>query len=303
MKTRRRFISFAIATSAGFASRSHAASSFRPQITQIPEPAGKLGMVTASFTPHITETPQGDQFRLIDFPKIMRNELDLTVVDFNTMNFPSLDPAYVEKLRAAVDSAGCVATNLKMNQKIDMASADANERAEAMRLYKVSIDAAKLLGCHWVRPVPRSEPPDPARQLAAFDELIDYAGERGMTVLLENFGWAMADPTAIDRLADRIGRSRVAIGPDTGNWTTNEVRYAGLRNLFPHAVTCDFKAKALGSDGSHSDYDLKKCFDIAWEAGFRGPWCFEHGHAKRVTAFPGVAFLRDSIRAWTKASA
>ena len=303
MSNRRRFLSSAIAAGFGLRSRGRAAEgSFKPQITQIPELAGKLGMVTASFTPHINESPKGDQFRLLDFPKIMRDELDLTVVDFNTMNFPSLKPDYVEELRAAVDAAGCVATNLKMNQKVDMASPDAGVRAEAMRQYKQSVDAAKLLGCQWVRPLPRAEAPDPARQLAAFDELIDYAGERGITVLLENFGWAMGNPTALAKLADSIGPDRVAIGPDTGNWTTNEVRYPGLTHLFPRAVTCDFKAKVLGRDGAHSAYDLRKCFDIGWAAGFRGPWCFEHGHADRTTAFRGVAFLRDSVRQWIKES-
>lgn len=287
---------------AGFASAAPRvfAGTFRPQITPLPELAGTMGLVTASLTPHIAETPKEGQFRLIEFPGMLREELDLTVVDFNTMNFPTLEPSYVEKLRAAVDAAGCVATNLKMNQKVDMASPDASERAEAMRQYKLSIDAAELLGCRWVRPLPRAEKPDEGRQLAAFDELIDYAGERGLTVLLENFGYMMGDVAAVIRLAEAIGPDRVAIGPDTGNWTTNEVRYAGLANLFPRAVTCDFKAKVLGPDGGHADYDLERCFDLAWEAGFRGPWCFEHGHAKLAEALRGIAFLRNSVRKWMR---
>ena len=299
MKTmhRRHFLAAAATSAAGMAS---ARNSYRPQATQVPELAGKMGMVTASFTPHIAESPKGSQFRLIDFPKMLRNELDLTILDFNTMNFPTLEPAYVEKLRAAADAVGCEATNLKMNQKIDMASADASERAEAMRQYKQSIDAARLLGCRWVRPVPRAKQPDEARQQAAFDELIDYAGERGITVLLENFGWAMADPMATLNLADALGKDRVAIGPDTGNWTTNEVRYPGLTNLFPRAVTCDFKAKELGPNGEHAAYDLKRCFDIAWQSGFRGPWCFEHGNADLAAAKRGVAYLRDAVREWIR---
>ncbi|MCB1089615.1 MAG: TIM barrel protein [Verrucomicrobiae bacterium] len=275
------------------------AEGFRPRITQVPELSGKLGMVTASFSPHIAESPKEGQIRLAEFPKLLRHELDLTIIDFNTMNFPSLAPAYAEKLRKEVDAAGCVATNLKMNQKVDMASVDPSERAEAMRQYREAIDAAKILGCRWVRPLPRSEKPDEGRQRAAFDELIDYAGERGITVLLENFGWAMGDPESIVRLADSIGRDRVAIGPDTGNWTTNDIRYRALEITFPRAVTCDFKAKGLGPDGEHEAYDLRRCFDIGCQAGFRGPWCFEYGHADLKTAMRGIGFLRDSVREWT----
>lgn len=277
-----------------------AADGFEPQVTQAPELAGQLGMVTASISPHLSESPTGDQIRLLDFPRMLREELDLTVVDFNTMNFPSLAPAYAEKLRAKVEANGCVATNLKMNQKVDLASPDPSERAEAMRHYRQSVDAAKILGCRWVRPLPRSERPDSGRMKSALDELIDYAGERGLTVLLENFGWAMEEADAIVRLADAVGPQRIALGPDTGNWISNEVRYRGLELTFPRAVTCDFKAKVLGSQGEHEAYDLRRCFEIGWEAGFRGPWCFEYGHAEFEKAKAGIALLRNSLREWIK---
>lgn len=277
-----------------------AADGFEPQVAQVPELAGQLGMVTASFTPHLSGRPTGEQIRLLDFPRMLREELDLTVVDFNTMNFPSLDPAYAEELRAKVEESGCVATNLKMNQKVDMASPDPSERGEAMRQYRQSIDAAKILGCRWVRPLPRSERPELGRMKSALDELIDYAGERGITVLLENFGWAMEEADAILHLADAIGPDRVALGPDTGNWVSDEVRYRGLELTFPRAVTCDFKAKVLGPRGEHEAYDLRRCFEIGREAGFRGPWCFEYGHADFRKAKEGIAFLRDSLREWMK---
>ena len=277
-----------------------AGDGFEPQVAQVPELAGQLGMVTGSFSPHISERNTGGRIRLVDFPRMLREELDLTVIDFNTMNFPSLAPAYAEELRARVEESGCVATNLKMNQKVDMASKDPSERAEAMRQYRQSIDAAKILGCRWVRPLPRSERPDSGRMKSALDELIDYAGERGITVLLENFGWAMEEADAILRLADVVGPERIALGPDTGNWISDEVRFRGLELTFPRAVTCDFKAKVLGPHGEHDAYNLRRCFEIGWEAGFRGPWCFEYGHADFGKAKEGVAFLRDSLREWMK---
>ncbi len=311
MATRRQFLAATTASllpgglrlSCPDATAAAAAAGFSPRLTQVPELAGRLGLVSASLSAHLAGTPGDGRVTLLDFPGILRHELDLTVADLNTMNFPSLEPAYVEKLRTALDASGCVATNLKMNQRVDMASADAGERAEAMRLYRASVDAAVILGCRWVRPLPRNEAPDPKRLGAAFDELIDYAGERGITVLIENFGWMMDRPTSVIDLADAIGNDRVAIGPDTGNWTTNQVRYPALEKTFPRAVTCDFKAKGLGPNGEHDAYDLKRCFDIGWDAGFRGPWCFEYGHADRATAFRGIAFLRDSVRKWMEESA
>lgn len=258
--------------------------------------ARKLGVVTASFTPHFQN--RGGNLSLIDFPRMMRDDWDLEVMDLNTMNFDSFDPDYLERLRGAINDSGRIATNLKMNQKVDMSSPDSETRAEAMRVYKKSIDTAQFLGLRWVRPLPRAETPDMSRQLDAFDELIDYAGERGITVLVENFGWMMSDPDSVVDLVDQIGADRVGVGIDTGNWSDNEVRYPALEKTFPLAVTCDFKAKKMTDDGGHSGYDLKRCFEIGWDAGFRGPWCFEHGSRDLGSLERNLFRLRDSLRGW-----
>ncbi len=273
---------------------------FRPQTSQIPGLAGKLGVITATLGSQMSAKPTKGKFTLLELPGVLKDELDLEIIDFNTANFPSFEQDFIEKLRDAVEESGCIATNLKMNQKVNMDSSKPEERAEAMRVYKKTIDAAQILGVHWVRPLPRSETPVRAQHISAYQELIDYAGERDITLLIENFGWMMNDPDSVVKLADDIGRDKVAIGPDTGNWSDNKVRYAGLERTFPHAVTCDFKAKTMGENGEHPLYDLKKCFQSGWDAGFRGPWNFEHGHKDRKRAFRELGMLRDWLREWMK---
>ena len=289
----------ALSSSLGCQSKPEAGK-FQPITGQIHGLAGKLGVITASLSPQMSAKPAKGKFTLLELPRVLKNELDLEIIDFNTSNFPSFETGYIEKLRDAVNEAGCIATNLKMNQKVNMDSSDSAERAEAMRVYKKTIDAAQILGVHWVRPLPRSENPVRARHITAYRELIEYAGEKGITLLIENFGWMMNDPGSVVKLADEIGRDLVAIGPDTGNWSDNKVRYAGLAKTFPRAVTCDFKAKTMGPNGEHSRYDLKKCFEIGWDAGFRGPWNFEHGHKDRAQSFRELGMLRDWLRAWMK---
>ena len=68
----------------------------------------------------------------------------------------------------------------------------------------------------------------------------------------------------------------------------------------PLAVTCDFKARALSPKGEHKLYDLKRCFQIGWDAGFRGPWCLEHANPKRPQLFAELTMLRDMLRRWMK---
>lgn len=226
----------------------------------------------------------------------------MRVIDLNTSTFGAIEPGKAAKLRAAADRAGCVVTNLKMNQReLDMTGSDAAERATALREYKRCIDAAAELGARWVRPIPRKQKPDLSLAVTGYRELIEYGAPKGVSLLVENFGWMQSEPEAAAQLMDAIGEG-VAASPDTGNWVNDEVRYAGLARMFPRAVTCDFKARELGPNGEHKAYDLQRCFQAGWEAGFRGPWCLEHAQEDWATLKRNLAFLRDSLRAWMKAA-
>ena len=225
----------------------------------------------------------------------------MKVIDLMTATLVSLEPDYLDKLRAEAERAGCVLTNLKMNQKgLDMTSEDAAVRKHALDEYKRTIDAAARLGVRWVRPLPGPKRPDLAICAASYRELIEYAAPRGISLLIENYGWMQNDSDAIPEMIKATGKGLDA-QPDTGNWKDNTVRYAGLARAFPLAVSCDFKARELGPDGQHDAYDLARCFSIGWDAGFRGPWCIEHFHTDLRELYREMRVLRDQLNAWMKA--
>lgn len=261
--------------------------------------AGEIGITTGSFVRHLSPEPRAGKLRLLDLPKLMREELDLRVIDLMTATLGSLEPGYCEQLRAAADRAGCVLTNLKMNNPgLELGSADEARHRHALSEYRRTMDAAARLGVRWVRPLPGPKRPDLARLATGYRELMDYGATRGLGVLVENFGWMQGDPEAIPALIKAAGPALRA-QPDTGNWT-DAARYDGLAKAFPFAVSCDFKAKELGADGAHAAYDLKRCFQIGWDAGFRGPWCFEHQHADLAQLLREMKLLRDLLRGWMR---
>lgn len=263
--------------------------------------AGEIGITTGSFTRHLTAEPRAGKLRLLDLPRLMRDELDMRVIDLMTATLASMEPHYLEQLRTAAERAGCVLTNLKMNNPgIDMTSADESVRRRALDEYKRTMDAATRLGVRWVRPLPGPRRPDLVRCASAYHELMDYSAARGLNLLVENFGWMQSDPDAIPALIQATGPGLRA-QPDIGNWT-DAVRYDGLTKAFPFAVSCDFKARDLDADGGHKAYDLKRCFQIGWDAGFRGPWCFEHFHADLRQLVREMAILRDQLRGWMRAA-
>ena len=263
--------------------------------------AGEVGVTTGSFVRHLAKDAQPGKLRLLDLPRIMRDELGMKVIDLMTATLASMDPDYLDKLRAEADRAGCILTNLKMNQKgLDMTAADPAVRKHALDEYKRTIDAAARLGVRWVRPLPGPKRPDLAICAASYRELIDYAAPRGISLLIENYGWMQDDPDAIPAVIKAVGKGLDA-QPDTGNWKDNEVRYPGLARAFPLAVSCDFKSRELAPDGSHAAYDLARCFSIGWDAGFRGPWCLEQFHSDLGQLYREMRLIRDQLRGWMTA--
>ncbi|HUG69375.1 MAG TPA: TIM barrel protein [Pirellulaceae bacterium] len=130
------------------------------------------------------------------------------VIDMNTSSLASMDEAYLDRCREAAEKAGCVFTNLKMNQRdVDMSSADEATRRKALEIYKASIDAASRLGCRWARPLPLPERPDMKIHIASYQELADYGAKRNIEMLVENYGWMQGDPNSV-----------VISGRDTALW-------------------------------------------------------------------------------------
>ena len=262
----------------------------------------QVGITTSSLAGHLTAKPGQGQFSLEQLPEILRDELGMRVIDLNTSSLASLDERYLDRCRNAAEKAGSRFINLKLNQRnLDMNSADEATRNHALAEYQRSINAASMLGCRWARVLPTAEKPDQARHVSAQRQLADYCAARNMQLLIENYGWMATDAASVPTLIAAIDRN-VAACPDTGNWANNEVRAAGLKATFPLAVTCDFKARELGPQGEHAAYDLKSCFTIGWQAGFRGPWCLEHANRDRSALFKELALLSDMLKTWTQAA-
>jgi hypothetical protein len=263
--------------------------------------AREIGITTGSFVRHLTVEPQEGKLRLLDLPKLMREELDMRVIDLMTATLASMEPDYLDRLRAAAERTGCILTNLKMNQPgLDIGGEDDALRRRSLDEYKRTIDAATRLGCRWVRPLPGPRRPDSKALTSSYRELIAYGASRDISLLIENYGWMKDDPTAIPAVIKEVGPA-LRSQPDTGNWT-DAARFDGLTKAFPFAASCDFKAFALDADGAHQAYDLKRCFQIAWDAGFRGPWCIEHFHNDYRQLLREMALLRDRLREWMRAA-
>jgi hypothetical protein len=53
---------------------------------------------------------------------------------------------------------------------------------------------------------------------------------------------------------------------------------------------------------SQPPYDLERCFQVAWKAGFRCPWCLEHFNDTLAGLLAGFVRLRDILNSWMEAA-
>ena len=274
-----------------------APAGFRERGVAADAPEAFIGITTSSIDAHLGTTSAGGRIAIMDLPRVMRDELGMRVIDLNTNTLAKAGKR-IAAFRIEAEKAGCVITNLKMNQRgLDMNSPHEDVRNKALDVYRKSIDDAAKAGAKWARPLPLPQTPDLAIHADSYRRLADHAEKRGVRMLVENYGWMQGDPDSIPDLIKRIDRD-VAASPDTGNWNSDELRWEGLRRSFPLAVTCDFKAKTLDQDGGHAAYDLRRCFEIGREAGFRGPWCLEHAHRDRGKLFKELVLLRNMLAGW-----
>ncbi|MBL9212494.1 MAG: TIM barrel protein [Opitutaceae bacterium] len=263
-------------------------------------PPGDVGVNFSSFARQTRATAADQRIDPFELPRLLRDELDVRVIDLVHTTLDTREPRILERFRARAEAAGCVITNLKVNDHhLPFDGDEPAARRRALDEYKRWIDAAALLGTRWLRPYPARQPPRWENFVAGYRELAAYAQPRGITLLVENYLWLEREPDAIPRLVQALAGG-VAAAPDTGNWPDEASRRRGLALAFPHAVTADFKVRELTADGGHAWYDLEAAFAIGHRAGFRGPWCIEHTHADRATLVRELREIAARLRGWMR---
>lgn len=290
--SRRRFLA-TVAAAAGVPILTHG------QTRPVSELAGLVGITSASLAAQMNADSPNRILDLWDLPRVMRDELGMTVLDINSRTLGSRDPRHVDRFRRTAEAAGCIITNLKVNDTtLEFEHDDPAVRRRALDEYKLWIQTAARLGARWLRPMPALKTPTFPVLVESYRELADFAAAHRITLLVENYRWIEPDPTAIPRLIEALDR-RIAASCDTANWNP-EVRYEALARSFPYAVTCDFKPRGLLPSGEHPAFDLRRCFEIGWRAGFRGPWCIEHLNRDSTAILGQLRWLKTQLETWIR---
>ena len=223
---------------------------------------------------------QENPLALLDFPRVARQEFGFDAIELNSPFFTSLDADYLEELRGNAEREEVELLGIAVDRQGDLAALDAEERQRAVQQHVAWLDAAAALGCRFVRAnLGGRDTPDPEGALRGgikgFGALVEAAGERGVTVVLENHWGLTEDPENMVRVFEGVNSPHFGALLDFGNFPA-ETRYAALERIAPYAKTVHAKIHDFDDRGQPLNLDVARCVEIARGAGYSGVWGIEY---------------------------
>jgi sugar phosphate isomerase/epimerase len=263
-------------------------------ITQAPhlvfptEPRSRIAISVWAFR-SIIDAPLNDErdaklqaMDMKDFAAHVREKFNVVNIEPYNRYFRSLEPAYLDQFRNALEKGGSHAVNLAADMDTSYFDADAATRAKSIVEAKKWIDVAVAIGAPSVRTSMLSTKSAPNFDLAAesLRPVADYAASKNVVVHLENDNLVAEDAFFIEKLVRRVNHPFLHALPDFGNsYGSGDGDFAAraLKALFPLAYAISHvKPSSTTAQGKEIHVDLAGAFATAKAAGYKGFFSMEY---------------------------
>lgn len=230
------------------------------------------------------------KLRLLDLPRIAREELGLHGLTVTTTQLAGWDGAKVEGLRDRGDKVGCPC--LVLIEPEPQRLADLNDTfAEGAedRMARV-IQAAHKLGCSSVAMSVHDPGPDvsPEDLSAALKRIVTKAERMELNLLLAPAAGITGTPEKLTGFIRKVGGFRIGAFPDFEAAAAAGDPTPYLKTLTPYAAVVCASFLAFDASGKHKGYDLDKCVQAVAGVGFDQNLTLEY----RGTGDPMAAITR-----------
>ena len=251
----------------------------------------ELSLCSYSFH-HLLEAGKHDVFQYIsNCHSLECTQLDLwnghlpSLLDDKERSPSSITPEYAQlsaaeldylaSIKAAAESAGlpfgCLAVD---GAHIYEPSPEARQ-AQRIKAYRW-LNIAEQLGTQQVR-IDTGGTPEMTDEMfeiivAAYNDLIPRAGEKGMEVVMENHWGASRMPENVQRILEAVPELGLLF--DTGNWP-EDMREAGWELGARHARATHLKMYAFDAEGNETTVDIPRAMRYLQEADYQGSWGIE----------------------------
>jgi sugar phosphate isomerase/epimerase len=198
-------------------------------------------------------------------------------------HFGSLERAYLEELRAAVEQAGGMIVNIAVDGEHSPYAADSAERERAVEFSRQWIDVAAVIGSPSVRtniPQAKDAKPDVERTAESLKRVAEYGAAKNVVVNLENDNAVSEDPYFLVKVIEKLNNKWLHALPDFGNTLAahdEEYAYKGIEGMFGQAYNISHVKETEVGDGKDkiAHVDLPRTFGIAKKHGYKGYFSME----------------------------
>ena len=247
----------------------------------------RLGITTVCLRSRFTQTKTmmaepstAPMLTLLTAPRFIADELGLHNVEVWDFHFDEKTIPYCEQVRAAAEAAGSRISNVQVDDLPDLSAVDAATRAQGVAQAKEWVDRTVALGAPSFRVnTGGTEGGTMPLELTAesFKQIADYAGQKNVTVLVENHVGYSRDIDNVVRLVDAVNHPNCRILCDYGNTPAGatQERVAALSKLFPKTAFVSAKAVAFDDELKPATYDYGALVKATEDSGYTGIYSIE----------------------------
>lgn len=268
--SRRRFLGQSLAVGAGLSvAANNIACSGKAPVVERPT-KDDISLAAWSL---VQEFRQG-KWKNLDLPRICREDFGINGLEFVNTFFELPTYGYLRRLKKNAADHGVTLVLIMVDDEGGMAAGDPKERRQAAVNHRKWVDIAHYLGCHAIRcncrgPEGASIEDTLGWASENFNELLEYAAQAPLNVIIENHGGLSSDPDFLLRLMKRVNQPHFGLLPDFGNFPDDVDKYDAIRKMVPYAKGISVKT-LFQKDGSHPSYDVAKLIRICREEGYSG---------------------------------
>ena len=194
---------------------------------------------------------------------------------------------FVDKCNAEAAKHGLKNLLIMIDREGDLATSDAEARAQAVQNHHKWVDAAAAMGCHSIR-VNLSGSGDKEEwvpnSVDGLTQLATYAKDKDINILVENHGGLSSNGALLAEVMSAVNMDNCGTLPDFGNFCIRRNDpadysagcaemydiYQGVRELMPYAKAVSAKAHEFDAQGNEREIDYVKMLQIVKDAGYTG---------------------------------
>jgi sugar phosphate isomerase/epimerase len=227
--------------------------------------------------------PAARQMELTDFAAHVAEKFNVHKIEPWSRIFPSTDPKYLEKFRAAVEKAHSAVVDIAVDGEYSQYSPDAAERDRALASSKQWLDVGAALGSPGIRTHvhgAKNSKPDVARAADTLARVADYGAKKNVVVNLENDDAVSEDPFFLVQVVEKVNSPWLRTLPDFGNSLNthdDDFNDRAMDAMFAHAYSiCHVKDGEVDEQGKATHVDLARTFAILKKHGYMGYCSIEY---------------------------